>query len=40
VAFKTKIKYFAACLEKDAAFYDVQNPNEMVSKITTEIQAM
>jgi len=22
-AFKIKVKYFASCLEKDAAFYDV-----------------
>jgi len=37
---KMKIAYFEAALKKDADFYDVQNPNEMASKISKEIAAV
>lgn len=36
ISFKIKMDYFKKCLEKDAAFYDVQNPAEMASKISKE----
>ncbi len=36
IAFKTKVAYFKACLDKDAAFYDIQNPQEMAAKISKE----
>ena len=35
-----KIAYFEAALQKDADFYDVQNPNEMASKIAKEVAAV
>ena len=37
---KMKIAYFEAALQKDADFYDVQNPNEMASKIAKEVAAV
>jgi len=37
---KMKIDYFAQALRKDADFYDVQNPNEMASKIAKEVAAV
>ena len=40
VEHKFKIDYFTKALEKDAAFYDVQNPNEMASKINKEAGAV
>ena len=40
IQFKLKIEYLKACLMKDAAFYDVQNPNEMASKINKEASAV
>jgi ATP-binding cassette subfamily B (MDR/TAP) protein 1 len=40
VAHKLKIEYFTKALSKDAAFYDEQNPNEMVSKINKEAGAV
>lgn len=40
IQFKLKIEYLKACLKKDAAFYDVQNPNEMASKINKEASAV
>jgi len=40
IAFRTKIVYYKACLEKDAAWYDAHNPNEMASKISKEIGAI
>ena len=36
ITFKTRIAYFSACLNKDSAYYDEQNPNEMASKIAKE----
>jgi hypothetical protein len=29
ISFKTRIAYFKACLDQDAEFYDINNPNEM-----------
>lgn len=40
VEHRFKIEYFTKALEKDAAFYDVQNPNEMASKINKEAGAV
>jgi len=40
VQYKLKIEYLSACLMKDAAFYDEQNPNEMASKINKEAAAV
>ena len=40
VAHKLKIKYFNKALQKDAAFYDEQNPTEMASKINKEASAV
>lgn len=40
ISYKIKIEYFTKCLEKDAAFYDVQNPAEMASKIQKETSAI
>jgi len=40
VAYKTRIAYFAKCLERDAAFYDKNPPSEMPSKIAKECSAI
>lgn len=40
VGHRTQINYFRQCLEKDAYFYDQQNPTEMASKIAKEMTAM
>jgi hypothetical protein len=40
IAFKIRIEYFKSCLEKDAAFYDDNNPTEMSSKISKEVSAI
>lgn len=40
IAYKTRMVYFAKCLEMDAAFYDSNNPNEMSAKISKEISAI
>jgi hypothetical protein len=40
ISFKIKLEYFKKCLEKDAAFYDVQNPTEMASKISKECSSI
>ena len=40
VAYKTRIAYFAACLERDATFYDEHSPSEMPSKIAKECSAI
>jgi len=40
VAYKTRIAYFAKCLERDAAFYDENIPSEMPSKIAKECSAI
>lgn len=40
ISFKTRVNYFQACLEKDADFYDRNNPTEMASKISKEISAI
>jgi ABC-type multidrug transport system fused ATPase/permease subunit len=37
---RIKILYFRACLEKDAAWFDENNPNEMSSKIGSEVAAI
>ena len=36
IAYNTRIHYFEKCLEKDATFYDTNNPNEMSAKISKE----
>jgi hypothetical protein len=38
--FNTKIQYFSQTLKKDAAFFDIQNPTEMASKISKECSAI
>lgn len=40
IAFKVKCRYFEACLEKDADFYDKNNPTEMTSRISKECSAI
>lgn len=40
IAFKTKIRYFTTCLEKDAAFYDENVPTTMASRISKECSAI
>lgn len=40
ISFKIKVDYFKKCLEKDAAYYDIQNPAEMASKITKECSSI
>ena len=40
IAFKLKVKYFSKCLEKDAAFFDVQSPTEMTTKISKEVSCI
>jgi ATP-binding cassette subfamily B (MDR/TAP) protein 1 len=40
IAFKVRINYFRKCLEKDAAFYDVNVPTAMSSKISKETAAI
>lgn len=40
IAFKVKLRYFEACLEKDADFYDKNNPTEMTSRISKECSAI
>ena len=40
VAFKVKLKYFEKCLEKDAEYYDLNNPTEMASRISKETSAI
>jgi len=40
IAYKTRMVYFAKCLEMDSAFYDQNNPNEMSAKIAKEISAI
>jgi len=37
IQFKIKIKYFEAVLEKDATWFDHNNPTEMASKIAKEV---
>lgn len=37
IQFKIKIKYFEAVLEKDAEWFDHNNPTEMASKIAKEV---
>ena len=40
ISFKTKIMYFEKSLEKDATFYDQNNPTEMASRISKECSAI
>lgn len=40
ISHKLKLKYFRAALEKDSAYYDLQNQNEMSSKISKECSAV
>jgi ATP-binding cassette subfamily B (MDR/TAP) protein 1 len=40
ISYKTRMIYFTKCLEKDAAFYDVNSPTEMSAKISKEISAI
>jgi len=37
VQFKIKVKYFETVLEKDAEWFDQNNPTEMASKIAKEV---
>ena len=37
IQFKIKIKYFESVLEKDATWFDKNNPTEMASKIAKEV---
>jgi len=37
IAHRIRIEYFRKCLEKDAAFYDLNNPMEMAAKISKEV---
>lgn len=40
ISYKTRMIYFAKCLDLDAAFYDEHNPNEFSSKIAKEVSAI
>ena len=40
VAFKTRVRYFTTCIEKDAAFYDENVPTTMASRISKECTAI
>lgn len=40
IAFKVKNHYFEKCLEKDADWYDQNNPTEMASRISKECAAI
>jgi ABC-type multidrug transport system fused ATPase/permease subunit len=40
IAYKIKLKYFRAAIEKDSSYYDLQNQNEMASKISKECSAI
>ena len=40
VAFKVKLHYFMKCIEKDAEYYDMNNPTEMASRISKETAAI
>jgi len=40
VAHQTRVAYFTACLEKDAAYYDEHPPTEMASKISQEMSSL
>jgi len=40
LAFHVRVNYFKACLEKDGAYFDEHNPNEMASKIAKECGAI
>ena len=40
LAYKIKIKYFRRCLEKDAEWYDENDPTQMASKISLETEAI
>ena len=40
ISYKLKLKYFKSALEKDSTYYDLQNQNEMASKISKECSAV
>ena len=40
ISHKVKINYFRACLAKDAAWFDENNPTEMAAKIAKETLAI
>ena len=40
VAFKVKLDYFMKCIEKDAQYYDLNNPTEMAARIAKETAAI
>jgi hypothetical protein len=40
VAFKVKMDYFMKCIEKDALYYDLNNPTEMAARIAKESSAI
>lgn len=40
IGMKTRIHYLSKCLEKDADFYDQNNPNEMASKIAKQVETI
>jgi hypothetical protein len=37
ICYKIRIEYFKQVLEKDAAWFDENNPTEMASKISKEV---
>ena len=39
-AFAVRINFFKACLEKDAAYYDEHNPNEMPSLLAANLDEL
>ena len=40
IAFKIKLAYFRATIEKDAKWFDQHNATEMASKISKEVSAI
>jgi len=40
LAHKIRIRYFKSCIEKDATWYDENNPSEMAPKIARECSAI
>jgi hypothetical protein len=39
-SYQIKVRFFESCLEKDAAYYDKNNPNEMPSLLATNIDEL
>jgi ABC-type multidrug transport system fused ATPase/permease subunit len=40
ISHKIRMNYFKAVLEKDATWFDANNPNEIASKISTEVDVI